>query len=160
MKIKGSVALVTGANGGIGQAFVRELLKRGATKIYLGARAPASLRGLFAESNKLVPIALDVTNAKQIEAAAKSASDITLLINNAGTVAFSGALAAKDTSAARQEMEVNYFGVLALTQALRGTPALRSGGAIVNVLSFLALAPLPVGGTYHGHQCAGRLECL
>jgi NAD(P)-dependent dehydrogenase (short-subunit alcohol dehydrogenase family) len=58
MKIKGSVALVTGANGGIGQAFVHELLKRGAAKIYLGARDPASLRGLFAESNKLVPITL------------------------------------------------------------------------------------------------------
>ena len=67
MKIKGSVALVTGANGGIGQAFVRELLKRGAKKIYLGARDPASLQGLFGESSQLVPIALDVTNAKQIE---------------------------------------------------------------------------------------------
>jgi len=154
MKIKGSVALVTGANGGIGRAFVQELLKRGAAKIYLGARDPASLRGLFAESNKLVPITLDVTNAKQIEEAAKTASDITLLINNAGTVAFSGALAAKDTSAARQEMEVNYFGVLALAQALRGTPAFRSGGAIVNVLSFLALATLPVAGTYSASKSA------
>jgi short-subunit dehydrogenase len=154
MKIKGSVALVTGANGGIGQAFVRELLKRGATKIYLGARDPASLRGLLAESNRLVPIALDVTNLKQVEQAATATSDITLLINNAGTVAFSGALAAKDTAAARQEMEVNYFGILALTQALRGTPAFRSGGAIVNILSFLALATLPVAGTYSASKAA------
>ena len=68
MKIKGSVALVTGANGGIGRAFVQELLKRGAAKIYLGARDPASLRGLITESNKLVPIALDLTDPKQIEA--------------------------------------------------------------------------------------------
>jgi NADP-dependent 3-hydroxy acid dehydrogenase YdfG len=75
-----------------------------ATKIYLGARNPASLRGLFGESSKLVPIALDLTNPKQIEEAAQAASDITLLINNAGTVAFSGALAAKDSSAARQEI--------------------------------------------------------
>src|SRR5580698_2378026 len=126
MKIKGSVALVTGANGGIGRAFVQELLKRGAAKIYLGVRDPASLRGLFAESNKLVPLTLDVTNAKQIGEAAKAASDITLLINNAGMVAFSGALAAKDTAPARQEMEVNYFGALALTQALRSTAAFRS----------------------------------
>src|SRR6202047_3315158 len=154
MKTKGSVPLVPGANGGIGRAFVQELVKRGAAKIYLGARDSASLRGLFAEANKLVPITLDVTNAKQIEAAAKSASDITLLINNAGTVAFSGALASKDTSAARQEMEVNYFGVLALAQALRGTPAFRSGGAIVNVLSFLALATLPVAGTYSASKSA------
>jgi short-subunit dehydrogenase len=154
MKIKGSVALVTGANGGIGRAFVQELLKRGATKIYLGARDPVSLRGLFTESSKLVPIALDLTNPKQIELAANAASDITLLINNAGTVAFSGALSAKDSTAARQEMEVNYFGILALTRALRGTPALQSGGAIVNVLSFLALATLPVAGTYSASKSA------
>ena len=154
MKVKGSVALVTGANGGIGRALVQELLKRGAAKIYLGARDPASLRELVAESSKLVPVTLDVTNPKQIEEAAKTASDITLLINNAGTVAFSGALAAKDPMAARQEMEVNYFGVLTLTQALRGTPALRSGGAIVNVLSFLALVTLPVAGTYSASKSA------
>jgi len=154
MKIKGSVALVTGANGGIGQAYVKELLKRGAAKIYLGARDPASLRGLFPESSKLVPIALDLTNPKQIEEAARTVSDITLLINNAGAVAFSGALAAKDSSAARQEMEVNYFGILSLTQALRRTPALQSGGAVVNVLSFLALATLPVAGTYSASKSA------
>src|SRR4029077_7690779 len=154
MKIKGSVALVTGANGGIGRAFVQELLKRGGTKIYLGARDPASLSGLLAESSKLVPITLDVTNPKQIEEAAKAAADITLLINNAGTVAFSGALAAKDLAAARQEMEVNYFGILALTRALRDTPALRSGGAVVNILSFLALATLPVAGTYSASKSA------
>jgi short-subunit dehydrogenase len=154
MKIKGSVALVTGANGGIGQAFVHELLKRGATKIYLGARDPASLLGLLAESDRLVPITLDVTNAKQIAEAATTASDITLLINNAGMAAFSGALAAKDTLAARQEMEVNYFGVLALTQALRGTPAFSRGGAIVNILSFLALVTLPVAGTYSASKSA------
>jgi NAD(P)-dependent dehydrogenase (short-subunit alcohol dehydrogenase family) len=154
MKIKGSVALVTGANGGIGQALVHELLERGATKIYLGVRDPVSVRRLLAESSKLVPVTLDVTNPKQIEEAAKAASDITLLINNAGTVAFSGALASKDLGAARQEMEVNYFGVLALTRALRDTPALHSGGAIVNVLSFLALATLPVAGTYSASKSA------
>jgi short-subunit dehydrogenase len=154
MKIKGSVVLVTGANGGIGRAFVQELLKRGAAKIYLGARDPASLRGLVSESSKLVPIALDLTDPKQIEAAANTASDITVLINNAGTVAFSGALSAKDSSAARQEMEVNYFGILTLTQALRRTPALQRGGAIVNVLSFLALATLPVAGTYSASKSA------
>jgi short-subunit dehydrogenase len=154
MKVKGSIALLTGANGGIGQAFIQELLLRGAAKIYLAARDPASLRGLVAKSDKLVPITLDLTNPQQIEAAAKTASDITLLINNAGAVAFSGALAAKDSSAARLEMEVNYFGVLALTQALRGAPALQRGGAIVNVLSFLALATLPVAGTYSASKSA------
>lgn len=154
MKIQNSVALVTGANGGIGRALVQELLKRGASKIYVGARDTASLQPLLAESSKLVPLQLDVTKPDQIAAAAKVASDITLLINNAGTAGFSGALAAKDLTNARQEMEVNYFGVLALSQALRATPAFQKGGAVVNVLSFLALATLPVAGTYSASKSA------
>jgi short-subunit dehydrogenase len=154
MKIEGSVALVTGANGGIGKAFVQELLKRGAAKIYLGARDPASLEGLLVKSSKLVPVKLDVTKPEQIEDAAKIATDTTLLINNAGWAGYSGALAAKDLAAARQEMEVNYFGVLALTRALSNAPAFRAGGAIVNVLSFIALTTIPVAGTYSASKAA------
>jgi short-subunit dehydrogenase len=130
------------------------LLRRGAAKIYVGARDTASLQGLLGESDKLVPLALDVTKPEQIEAAAKAASDITLLINNAGIAAFTGVLAAKGLSSARQEMEVNYFGVLALTQALSHAPAFRSGGAIINVLSFLSLVTLPVAGTYSASKAA------
>lgn len=92
MKIENSVVLVTGANGGIGRAFVHELLKRGASKIYVGARDTASLAPLLAESDKLVALELDVTKPEQIANAAKAAGDITLLINNAGTAGFSGAL--------------------------------------------------------------------
>jgi short-subunit dehydrogenase len=154
MKVNGSVALVTGANGGIGCALVRELLRRGASKIYVAARDTTSLRPLLVESNKLVPLELDVTNPDQVANAAKAASDITLLVNNAGTAGFTGALAAKDLGSARLEMEVNYFGVLALTQALRDAPAFRSGGAIVNILSFLALVTLPVAGTYSASKSA------
>lgn len=154
MKLEGSVALVTGANGGIGRAFVLELLERGAAKVYVGARDPGSLQGLLAQSDKLVPLKLDVTKPDEIEVAAKAASDITLLVNNAGVAAFTGALAANDLSGARQEMEVNYFGLLALTRALSQAPAFRSGGAIVNVLSFLALVTLPVAGTYSASKSA------
>lgn len=154
MQIQNSVALVTGANGGIGRALVQELLKRGASKIYVGARDTASLQPLLAESNKLVPLQLDVTKPEQIANAAKVASDVTLLVNNAGTAAFSGALSSKDLTNARQEMEVNYFGVLALTQALSAAPVVQKGGAIVNILSFLALATLPVAGTYSASKSA------
>jgi short-subunit dehydrogenase len=154
MKVQNSVVLVTGANGGIGRELVRELLKRGASKIYLGARDTASLQPLVKESDKLVPLQLDVTKPDQIASAAKVAGDISLLINNAGMAGFSGALSANDLVNARQEMEVNYFGVLALSQALRATPAFRKGGAIVNILSFLALATLPVAGTYSASKSA------
>ena len=154
MKIDGSVVLLTGANGGIGRAFVQALLARGAAKIYLGARDAALLAPLLTMSDRLVPLTLDLAKPDQVAAAATSASDITLLINNAGAAAFSGALSAQDTAGARQEMEVNYFGVLALAQALRDTPAFRGGGAIVNVLSILSLVTLPVAGTYSASKAA------
>ena len=154
MKVNGSVVLLTGANGGIGRAFVQALLSRGAAKIYLGARDTASVQPILANSDRLIPLTLDLTKSDQVAAAAKAASDITLLINNAGAAAFSGALSASDTVGARQEMEVNYFGVLSLAQALRETPAFHQGGAIVNLLSILSLVTLPVAGTYSASKSA------
>jgi NAD(P)-dependent dehydrogenase (short-subunit alcohol dehydrogenase family) len=94
MDISGSVALVTGANGGIGRAFVAELLKRGAAKIYVAARDPASLSDLLKDDGRLVPLRLDVTDSAEVAAAATAAPDVTLLVNNAGYVAFQGAIAA------------------------------------------------------------------
>lgn len=154
MKVENSVVLVTGANGGIGGALVRELLQRGAKKIYLGTRNETSLQGLLAESEKLFPLKLDITNPEQVAHAAQTAADINLLINNAGMATFSGVLAAAGTEKARQEMEVNYFGTLALIQALRHTPAFLAGGAVVNILSFLGLVTLPILGTYSASKAA------
>ncbi|PYE14847.1 SDR family NAD(P)-dependent oxidoreductase [Paraburkholderia silvatlantica] len=121
MIIEGSVVLLTGANGGIGRAFVKTLLDRRAAKIYLGVRNPASVQDLIASSDRLAAVELDLARPEQIAATAKTATDITLLINNAGLAAFTGVLSASDTTGARTEMEVNYFGVLALSQALRDT---------------------------------------
>ena len=154
MNIEGSTVLLTGANGGIGSALVRELLRRGAAKIYVGARDTASLQPLLDGSPRLVPLKLDVTKPEQIADAARAACDITLLINNAGAAAFTGVLSASNADAARLEMEVNYFGVLSLTQALRHSPAFQAGGAIINVLSILSLVTLPVAGTYSASKAA------
>ncbi len=105
-KIENAVALVTGANRGIGREFVTELLRRGAKKIYLGARDPASLTDLVAvDPARLVPLKLDVTNAADVAEAAKIATDVTLLINNAGFAGGQGVISAPDISIARQEME-------------------------------------------------------
>lgn len=155
MNIDGSVALVTGANRGIGRAFVDELLKRGASKIYITARDPASLSDFLKLKNpRLVPLTLDVTSEAQALAAADAASDVTLLINNAGFAGFHGAISAPDLSAARQEMEVNYFGPLALIRAFAPRLAASGGGAIVNVLSFLSLVTMPKAGTYSASKAA------
>src|SRR5216684_817508 len=133
MKISGSVALVTGANRGIGQAFARELLSRGTSKIYITSRDPAALSDLLSTRDpRLVPLALDVTNAARIEAVAELATDVTLLINNAGAAGFQGAMSATDLTAARREMDVNYFGQLAMIRAFESTISSSGEGAIVN----------------------------
>lgn len=153
MKIEGSVALVTGANGGIGQAIVEELLKRGASKIYAGVRDTGSAKALFKGQSRVIPVQLDVSKSDQIAKAAATASDVTLLVNNAGFFGGHGSLSVNDLAMARQEMEVNYFGPLALAQAFKNTPALR-GGAVINILSFLALATIPLAGTYSASKAA------
>lgn len=155
MQLSNSVALVTGANRGIGRVFVAELLKRGASKIYVAARDTASLKDLLKEGDRrLVPLPLDVTDPDQVAAAASIASDVTLLINNAGYAAFEGALSAPDSDDARREMEVNYFGTLALTRAFAPTLANAGGGALLNMLSMLSLVSLPVAATYSASKAA------
>jgi len=155
MDISGSVVLVTGANGGIGRAFVADLLKRGAAKVYLAVRDTASLRELLKDGDRrLVPLPLDVTDPDQVAAAASVAKDVTLLINNAGVAAFQGSISAPDIEAARQEMEVNYFGTLALTRAFAPVLAASGGGAVLNMLSMLALVSLPMAATYSASKAA------
>jgi short-subunit dehydrogenase len=153
MKVEGSVALVTGANGGIGRALVEELLKRGAAKIYAGVRDSGSVQSLFEDQSRVIALQLDVSRPDQVAKAAVTASDVTLLVNNAGFIGGHGALSVSDLAAARQEMEVNYFGPLALAQAFRNTPALK-GGAMINILSFLSLVTIPQAGTYSASKAA------
>jgi short-subunit dehydrogenase len=155
MKIENSVALVTGANRGIGRTFVEELLKRGVAKIYVAARDTASLSDLLKNGDsRLVPLPLDVTDADQVAASASVANDVTLLINNAGYAAFDGAISAPTMDDARLEMEVNYFGPLAMTRAFAPILA-KSGGAVLNMLSMLSLVSLPMAATYSASKAAG-----
>jgi short-subunit dehydrogenase len=155
MKIAHSVALVTGANRGIGRVFVEELLKRGASKVYVAARDTTSLKGILKDGDRrLVPLPLDVTDPDQVAAAAVIASDLTLLVNNAGYAAFEGAISASDTANARREMDVNYFGILDLTRSFAPVLAKSGGGAIINMLSMLSLVSLPVAATYSASKAA------
>ncbi len=155
MKITGSVALVTGAHGGIGQAFIAELLKRGAAKIYVAVRDPSALPDLLQGGDpRLVSLTLDVTDPAQVAATAVAAQDVTLLLNNAGYAAFEGAISAPGLTSARQEMEVNYFGPLALTRAFSTVLAASGGGAVLNMLSMVALVSLPMAATYSASKAA------
>lgn len=154
MNVSNAVALVTGANRGIGSAFVAELLNRGVKKVYIAARDTTSLRDLLKSDARLVPLPLDVTDPDQVAAAAAVAKDVNLLINNAGFAAFEGAISAHTIDRARVEMEVNYFGVLDMSRNFAPLLAANGGGAIVNMLSMLSFIALPVAATYSASKAA------
>jgi NAD(P)-dependent dehydrogenase (short-subunit alcohol dehydrogenase family) len=126
-------ALVTGANRGIGLAFTRELLARGARKVYAAARDPASITLAGVE-----PLRLDVTKPDEVAAAVARAGDVTLLVNNAGVAEVGGFLAADSEEVARRQFETNFFGMLRMSKAFAPALASNGGGAILNVLSIVS----------------------
>jgi NAD(P)-dependent dehydrogenase (short-subunit alcohol dehydrogenase family) len=157
MDIKGCVGLVTGGNRGIGEAFVRVLLESGAQKVYAGSRDPGAAAHLERDyPGRCIALELDVTDLAEVEAAAKRCGDVNLLINNAGLFANQLLLGAPDMAIARQEMEVNYFGTLAMCRAFAPVLGRNGGGAIVNVLSAAALISIPNMGGYGPSKAATR----
>ena len=157
MQIKDSVAIVTGGNRGIGEAFVRELLNAGASKVYVGSRVLDAASDLCAElGEKAVAVQLDVTDESHVQAAAELCTDVDIVINNAGVFNGQTLLGANDLSAARNEMDVNYFGVLSMCREFAPILAKKGGGAIINVLSVAALLPVPNMGGYSPSKFAAR----
>lgn len=148
MDLQGSVVLVTGANRGIGAAFVQELQERGAAKIYAAARDDRTV-----DVDGVVPVRLDVTDPEQVRAVAEAASDVQVLVNNAG-VSTGTSLITGDLSEVRREMETNFFGPLMLSRALAPALAANGGGAIVNVVSALSWFTAPGAGAYAASKAA------
>jgi NAD(P)-dependent dehydrogenase (short-subunit alcohol dehydrogenase family) len=161
MRIKGTVAFVTGANRGIGRRVVDELRLRGARRIYAAARSPAALADTLVPG-QVEPVQLDITDAGAVERAARQCADVQLLINNAGVNRNCGFISAPDLSAARAEIETNYFGSLSMCRAFAPVLAGNGGGVIVNVLSILAKIGLPAMGSLCASKAAGlrMTECL
>jgi NAD(P)-dependent dehydrogenase (short-subunit alcohol dehydrogenase family) len=139
MTIAGKAVLVTGANRGIGRALVEEALGRGAGRVYAGTRQP-----LAHPDRRVTPLTMDVTNTAQIQAAAGQVESLDVLINNAGIWLFDDL---SDRAALERHLAVNFFGTYAVTQAF--LPLLtRSKGTIVNNVSLMALAALPLTPAY------------
>jgi NAD(P)-dependent dehydrogenase (short-subunit alcohol dehydrogenase family) len=154
MKVAGCIALVTGANRGLGSAYVDGLLARGA-RIYACARDAASLGPVVRRApDRIIPLELDVTDQRSVDAATLRATDVTLLINNAGRLDQLSLGEAGDLSSLRGEMEVNVFGMAAMCLAFAPIIARNGGGAIVNMLSRAAIVPPPHFGTYAASKAA------
>lgn len=154
MKIEGTVALVTGANRGVGHIYVRDLLARGAAKVYAAARDAATLeRTVALDPARVVPIRLDVTNDEDIAAAAASASDVRLLINNAGALSFGGALDVSDGAIGR-DMAVNFAGMRDVTRAFTPVIEANGGGTVANMLTLLSFLSAPGFSAYNASKAA------
>jgi len=157
MKLSHAVVLITGANRGLGRALVQASLDAGARRIYAGARNPAQLDEIVRTApDRIVPLALDITEPRSLEAAAAAAPDVTVLINNAGVLASYNVLASS-RAALEQDFATNLFGTLSATQAF--LPALAragaaGGAALVNVLSVVSLASMPALGGYSAAKAA------
>jgi NAD(P)-dependent dehydrogenase (short-subunit alcohol dehydrogenase family) len=149
MRIDGTVALVTGANRGLGRAYARELVRRGAAKVYGAARNPAEVT-----EPGLTPIALDITDPARVAEVAAESGDVALLVNNAGVLTYSTFLGAPSTDGARREMETNYFGTLSMCRAYAPVLAANGGGAIVNMLSVTSFYTNPFDASYGASKAA------
>ena len=152
-----SVVLVTGASRkrGIGQALVHEAINRGAKKVYATARKLSQLEDLVAECNgKVVPLELDVTNSENIDKIAKEASDVQVLINNAGLAGLSGCTDNLDLKLARQEMDVNFFAPLEIISKFSPHLIKNENSAVVNVVSIAGLYPTPILVSYSASKAA------
>ena len=149
MQLANAVVLITGANRGIGQAFAREALARGARRVYAAARDPGSVK-----LPGVLPIQLDVTDPEQVARAARECRDVTLLINNAGVAETGGFLLDTAEEAARRQLDVNFFGMLRMAQAFAPVLAAHGGGALLNVLSIASWINRPLLGTYGATKSA------
>lgn len=131
MNLNGTTALVTGANRGLGRHFAQQLLDRGAAKVYAAARDPRTV-----DLPGVVPIELDITDPASVARAAAIATDVDVLINNAG-ISLHQHLVTGDLDLIRREMETNFFGTLNVIRAFAGAQAILNVASRLSWLSYL-----------------------
>jgi short-subunit dehydrogenase len=153
--VKGKVALVTGANRGIGRAIVESLIEHGAAKVYVGVRSLDKAADLAeAYGKKIVPIVVDLEKPETIEAAAKQAQDVELVVNNAGVFRPSWPLDPDAVESLNYHMNINCVGLIRMAQAFAPTLKGNGGGALVQINSVVSLKCFADSATYSASKAA------
>ena len=155
MNLSDKVALVTGANRGLGARLVKELLAAGVPKVYATAREVASVDRDVANDSRVHVLQLDVTDAGSVAAAAAAAPDVNVLVNNAGVLNFGGVLDG-DLGGFESDVATNYFGVLRVTRGFLPVLERNAPGAVANVLTLIALAPVGPMAGYSASKAAAH----
>ncbi len=143
MKLQDATVLVTGANRGLGLAFARAALERGARKVYAAARNPEQVK-----LEGTIPVRLDVLDEESVREAARRCDDVTLVINNAGIASVASLLGSDGAASLRQHLETNFFGMLRVSQQFAPVLKQNGGGALLNVLSVVSFVNAPALSTY------------
>lgn len=155
MTIQESVAFVSGANRGIGKAYVEALIQAGVHRVYAAARNVDTLNDVVVIApDRIIPVALDVTQPEQVNAVAQTAQDVTILINNAGVLGSGGLFTEASVETAQWEMTTNYFGTFSMIRAFAPILQRNGGGVIVNMLSIASVVNVPVFSSYSASKAA------
>jgi NAD(P)-dependent dehydrogenase (short-subunit alcohol dehydrogenase family) len=153
MEIVNATALVTGANRGIGRALVGALLAAGTAKVYATCQRPGAAAGLSSDDRRVAVVTLDITDRARVSQLPGEVGDVTLLINNAGVLDFGDILATPMDKLARN-VETNLYGTLHMARAFAPLIERNGGGAIVNILTLVALASMPGLAVYNASKAA------
>ncbi len=151
LKVNNATVMITGASRGIGRALVTELLSKGAKKIYACARNIDSIENI--KDDRVTPIALDISDDEQINAAAEITKDANILINNAG-INTVGSLLHSDITKVPDDLNTNFLGTLKMIRAIFPTIEANKGGKIVNIISICGFAAMPSIGGYSVSKAA------
>lgn len=153
--IKGKIALITGANRGIGKTIVETFLNNGAEKVYAAVRNLGTASPLVQEyGERVVPVQLDLGEPRTIAAAAKTAKDVQVVVNNAGVLRSSTPLADDAIDSLDFEMKINVFGLIRMAQAFAPVLKENGGGAFVQLNSVVSVKCFANFSTYCASKAA------
>lgn len=148
-----SIVLVTGANRGIGKAIVAEALQRGAARVYAAVRTlDHSLVEELGE--RVVPLHLDLEDPHSIARAARIASDVQIVIHNAGVLEKARPLSNNAISSLEFQIKVNVAGLLHVAQAFAPVLKANGGGSLVQLNSVASVKSFVEAATYSASKAA------